>query len=829
MWLRLLFLLLGLLTLIPSYSQNVEYDSFEGLIGDIKKRNFEKPIIFMRQYLASVENGTEEFQDTTYISMTTLLASSYAQNNQIYEADTLLAHAINFMGKTGKKSPLAYSLFTAKGGILGLLQNYDVSSVYLKSALDMVKEQEGERENYSIIMSMLAVCHMNMDDLEKARKEIEESITIIEQCESKYFFSPSNKIAIYQKAGAIYNELGTFDKAEYFTKKAYDLSLENDLYVSEFINAANNLAVIYTNTGRYSDALTVLHQMEKKPLSEIERSGVYNSIFLAYYFLDNEEETIKYANLCSNSLKVISSELNASFPNMTTENIWDKHAMQLKVNMGILDKYHHNPRAVEMCYDNSLFIRSLAYDDMARMRQISLTDSTINNLFSEIRTLKSERFAGDHNVYKSLEEKEKLLKETLMAKTSNSNYSSIPTWRDVKQSLKHNECAIEFITYVGFTKTNTETKELKYAALILTPEIDSPIFVELCTFNQLHHILLAALVEQEIGINELYVQGEKQILYKLIWDKIDESVKNAKSIYLSPILDIQDVNWSFIPCPDGSCLNDKYDIRIVTSTAKICNQEIAHYSDAYVYGGIEYTKEKQNSNQMSYRSIVINELYDSTRNGFGYLRASGNEADLIANALQENRIETNLIKGADADEESFRKMDGNSPSIIHLSTHGFYLVGFDKYAEYFDKLLTYSIKDNSMLLSGLLLADANSTLRGSNEKTPLNDGIITAEEIAMLDLRNTELVVLSACETAIGVNLQEGFGGLVRAFKNAGVKSVLASLWKVPDDATAKLMTSFYKIFLSGTEMHLALKMAQKEVSKLYPDPYYWASFILLD
>jgi len=825
MLLRLLYLLIGLLTLIPSYSQNVEYDSFEGLIGDIKKRNFEKPIIFMRQYLASVENGTEEFQDTTYISMTTLLASSYAQNNQIYEADTLLAHAINFMGKAGKKSPLAYSLFIAKGGILSLLQNYDVASVYLKSALDMINEQEGKKETYSVIVSMLAVCHMNMDDLEGAQKEIDESVTIIDKSTSK--FSESNKIAIYQKAGAIYNELGTFDKAEYFTKKAYDLSLENDLYVSEFINAANNLAVIYTDAGRYSDELTVLHQMEKKPLSEIERSGVCNSIYLANYYLDNEEETVKYANLCSNSLKVISLELNASFPSMTTENIWDKNAMQLKVNMGILDKFHHNPKALEMCYDNSLFIRSLTYDDMSRLRQISQTDSTIYNLFSEIRLLKSERFAGSHNVYKSLEEKEKLLRETLLA--NNNNNPAIPTWRDVKQSLKHNECAIEFITYVGFSKSNSETKDLKYAALILTPEIDSPIFVELCTFNQLHEVLFNALKEQEIGINELYVQGEKQILYELIWNKIDDYVKNAKSIFISPTLLIKDVNLGFIPCPDGSYLNEKYDIRIVTSTAKICNQERAHYSDAYVYGGIEYTKGKHNSNQISYRSIVINELCNSTRNGFGFLRASGYEADLIANALQENRIETNLIKGADADEESFRKMDGNSPSIIHLSTHGFYLVGFDKYAEYFDKLLTYSIKDNSMLLSGLLLADANSTLRGSNEKTPLNDGIITAEEIAMLDLRNTELVVLSACETAIGVNLQEGFGGLVRAFKNAGVKSVLASLWKVPDDATAILMISFYKFFLSGTEMHMALKMAQKEVSKLYPDPYYWASFILLD
>ena len=783
----------------------------------------------MRHYLSAVENGTEVFQDSAYIGMTTLLASSYVHSNQLHKADSLLFHSINYLLENEKKSLIAYSLFITYGGILCQLQNYVKASYYLEPALKFVEEQEGKGENYSIIVSMLAVCHMNMDDLEKARKEIEESITIIEQCESKYFFSPSNKIAIYQKAGAIYNELGTFGKAEYFTKKAYDLSLENDLYVSEFINAANNLAVIYTDAGRYSDALTVLHQMEKKPLSEIERSGVYNSIFLANYFLDNEEETVKYANLCSNSLKVISSELNASFPDMTTENIWDKNAMQLKVNMGILDKYHHNAKAVEMCYDNSLFIKNLAYDDMARLRQISQTDSTINNLFSEIRLLKSERFAGGHNVYKSLEEKEKLLKEALLVK-KNIN-STIPTWRDIKRSLKHNECAIEFITYVGFSKSNSETKDLKYAALILTPEIDSPIFVDLCTFNQLHNVLLNALIEQEIGINGLYVQDHEYILYKLIWEKIDYYVKGFKAIFISPLLGIKDINICFIPCPDGCYLNDKYDIRIVTSTAKICNQERAQFSDAYVYGGIEYTKGNHNSSQMSYRSIVINELCDSTRSGsgFGFLRASGYEADQIANALQANNIETNLIKGTNANENSFREMDGHSPSIIHLSTHGFYLVGFDKYSEYFDKLLSYSIKDNSMLLSGLLLADANSTLSGSNEQSPLNDGVITAEEIAMLDLRNTNLVVLSACETAIGENLQEGFGGLVRAFKNAGVKSVLASLWKVPDDATAKLMLSFYKLFLSGTEMHLALKMAQKEVSKLYPDPYYWASFILLD
>ena len=117
---RILFLLIGLLSLVPSYSQNVEYNSVDELIGDIKIRNFDKPISYMKHYLATVESGTEVFQDSVYIGMTTLLASSYAQNNQIHEADTLLTHTINFMVKSGKKSPLAYSLFIAKGSILSL-------------------------------------------------------------------------------------------------------------------------------------------------------------------------------------------------------------------------------------------------------------------------------------------------------------------------------------------------------------------------------------------------------------------------------------------------------------------------------------------------------------------------------------------------------------------------------------------------------------------------------------------------------------------------------------------------------------------------------------
>lgn len=111
------------------------------------------------------------------------------------------------------------------------------------------------------------------------------------------------------------------------------------------------------------------------------------------------------------------------------------------------------------------------------------------------------------------------------------------------------------------------------------------------------------------------------------------------------------------------------------------------------------------------------------------------------------------------------------------------------------------------------------------------DGVLLSAEISKLDLSNTDLVVLSACETALGNVSAEGVYGLQRAFKLAGVNSIIMSLWKVDDEATQRLMTAFYKNYLSGKSKRESLLTAQKTVREThgFEDPYYWAAFILLD
>jgi hypothetical protein len=134
--------------------------------------------------------------------------------------------------------------------------------------------------------------------------------------------------------------------------------------------------------------------------------------------------------------------------------------------------------------------------------------------------------------------------------------------------------------------------------------------------------------------------------------------------------------------------------------------------------------------------------------------------------------------------------------------------------------------ENPLLRSGLALAGANAGLRGI-APAMVEDGLLTAEDVAGLDLRGTELVVLSACETGLGdVRTGEGVFGLRRAFVLAGAKTLVMSLWKVPDEPTCELMEDFYRRLLAGEGRAEALRQAQLALKAKYPDPFYWGAFI---
>ena len=129
-----------------------------------------------------------------------------------------------------------------------------------------------------------------------------------------------------------------------------------------------------------------------------------------------------------------------------------------------------------------------------------------------------------------------------------------------------------------------------------------------------------------------------------------------------------------------------------------------------------------------------------------------------------------------------------------------------------------------------MFAGAERVWSGEGPIEGIEDGILTSLELSQLDFGNTKLVVLSACETALG-HTDESLGdyGLKRALKQAGVGTVIVSLWEVPDEPTKLLMTNFFRYIADGVECHRALSKAQDIVRNKYPQPYYWASFVIID
>jgi CHAT domain-containing protein len=137
--------------------------------------------------------------------------------------------------------------------------------------------------------------------------------------------------------------------------------------------------------------------------------------------------------------------------------------------------------------------------------------------------------------------------------------------------------------------------------------------------------------------------------------------------------------------------------------------------------------------------------------------------------------------------------------------------------------LAAPVTENPLLRSGLALAGFNA--RASD----LEDGVLTALEVAGLDLQGTELVVLSACDTGVGeIAHGEGVYGLRRAFAMTGARSQLMTLWQVDDIGTQTVMVDYYHRLLQGEGRSEALRQAQLALLQdpQYRHPYYWAAFI---
>ena len=205
----------------------------------------------------------------------------------------------------------------------------------------------------------------------------------------------------------------------------------------------------------------------------------------------------------------------------------------------------------------------------------------------------------------------------------------------------------------------------------------------------------------------------------------------------------------------------------------------------------EQDREKAQAGKTAANQTLL-AMSEGEAQGLPALQNADKEAQAVASLY-----DVQALTGQSATEQAFRDKAGES-YIIHVAAHG-------------------QLNTASPLFSRVVLAPSSN-----------QDGSLEVHEVYELDLHSTDLVVLSACQTDLGAQSKgDDIVGLNRAFIYAGTPSVIASLWSVDDQATSMLMTSFYTHLKAGEGKAEALRSAQQETRGKYPNPYYWAAFVL--
>jgi len=367
---------------------------------------------------------------------------------------------------------------------------------------------------------------------------------------------------------------------------------------------------------------------------------------------------------------------------------------------------------------------------------------------------------------------------------------------DMRQHLSSDDVAIEFVDYrVG-------KDSVMYAALILSP--------------RWQHVRFLPLMEAK----ELTLHTDQLAPY--VWQPIlDVLGYQPKNIYFAPsgmhyLYPVESHRLT-----DGRLMCEAYRMHRLSSTRWLSyKDDDLQGHDAVVYGGIAYDEDTDCDAVAATndRGAVV---------GLPYLSGSKNEAEFITqsiNSIKQKDVQARMLLCHQATEASVKALSGRQTRILHIATHGFYQAGKK----------TDASLDNTLLRSGLFFAGANNVWPDGPFNRGANDGVLTADEISVLDLRGMTLTVWSACETGQGDVSGDGVFGLQRGFKKAGAKSILMSLWKVDDEATCLLMTEFYRNWIDEKmSKHDALEAAKQTVrshkEKGWDDPKYWAAFILLD
>lgn len=644
----------------------------------------------------------------------------------------------------------------------------------------------------------------------------------------------------YNVKGCCYADFKKFDKAIACFDKAY-----NTLYDKRTEDSPSKFASLlnkseaYFMLKRYDDAYATFSEYVETSRNKYgETSGTYSQALFTLANIEGARGNINEADslfrMSMNSLLVNMKQLWRYSTPSQREQFWMETLNNLSGMAAFAVKCgNFDSELTETCYNALLFSKSLLLEteksvvDIIRKEGTEDDIANYRNLLAVNNRLLVLRNNYEYNKLEidSLTIQQRELEQQLSHKCQ--SYNEYETYLDINYEKVRNSLADHEVV-VDFSDYQTEDSVRQYAAYIYDKDKSHPLLVKCFDQQQLDSLL--------DGMQNFTLYNYEQLqdrASKLIWNPIEASIAKGSTVYYIPSGVMHGIALEALPLSDGTTFGQHYDFVRLTSAREIVN---AHHSSkinrtATLYGGLQYSLDPQKMEEES-KAYGKSDLAGLVRSeygvsGFKDLRNTKDEVKKIEKTLVDNGFSVKAYLGSKGNAESFVALDGKSPSIVHIATHGFYYTPDE--AKDKDFLRGYT---DAMSLSGLVFAGGNAAWLGKKNVDGVLGGVLTAKDIANLDFKGTDLLVLSACKTGQGKVTAEGVFGLQRAFKKAGVGTIIMSLWNVDDKVTSEFMVAFYEQLTdkaNNWNKRKAFEQTKEIIRKKHPDPYYWAAFVMLD
>lgn len=603
--------------------------------------------------------------------------------------------------------------------------------------------------------------------------------------------------------------------------KDKDFRLWNQLGLFQAEYARN----AYGAAARHADR--ILHAFRRSPL--VQDAEIMAAVTACYARTADRRKMEQSADAY---LELMTRDIGSRIYNLGGEDreaLWSKlqhtFAPILEAYVPTMRDRRGEPAIARLFYDWLLISKGLLLEADNRTDYLlrNHPDSLVRQRYEQMRAL---RIAIDAGRLRDMDPQQLSVQENMLAlarqdvmsalrKLNDGSETAGPAirWQDVHECLGEHRAAVEF----GSIRRDRDGEdETEYFALVLRSGYAAPRMVSLCTDRELRQAC-GRLKDARLYANPVATHKH----YALLWEPLEEYLVQGDTVCFSVDGQLHLYNMEVLRDAAGSMADERYNLRRLSSTRELCiDRNKPPMTHAVLYGALNY---RMDNRKLARRADPSNDPQPASARGSSDNRVPRTplpetlrEVEDIARLLRMHRIEADTVLGDSGVEEAFKALSGQNVHILHLATHGFYMEGITAYQQTDREL-------SPMMRSGLVLSGSETVDPQRRE-----DGLLLAHEIADMDLRSVGLVVLSACQTGQGEVTDNGVFGLQRGFKQAGVGTIVMSLWEVDSAMTQMMMTEFYRLFIGGMERHEALRRARAAAREAYPDRD-WAAFVMLD